>query len=240
MLCFVLISDSLNGLGPVVQIGLIELISDSFNGLWPSVLISDSFNFRSIKFYLISDSSYGLRPSVSADRCDESAGINSCWFYCTLSRGLHFESVKVWNFKCESVKVQEFEGFCINSCWLFCTLSRGLHFESLEMGKCESLKVWKFKWESVKIQEFGVFCVNSCWLYRSLSRSFDFESLKIWQFEITAIAIAWSIWEVPSWMKTLNSKARCMYYLGQFEKSLLVWTKADRLRKNNKEVLIAT
>ena len=32
-------------------------------------------------------------------------------------------------------------------------------------------------------------------------------------------------------------KARCMYYLGQFEKSLLVWTKADRLRKNNKEVL---
>ena len=32
-------------------------------------------------------------------------------------------------------------------------------------------------------------------------------------------------------------KARCMYYLGQFEKSLLVWTKADRLRRNNKEVL---
>ena len=31
-----------------------------------------------------------------------------------------------------------------------------------------------------------------------------------------------------------------MYYLGQFEKSLLVWTKADRLRKNNKEVLFAT
>ena len=31
-------------------------------------------------------------------------------------------------------------------------------------------------------------------------------------------------------------KARCMYYLGQFEKSLLVWTKADRLRRNNKEV----
>ena len=27
-----------------------------------------------------------------------------------------------------------------------------------------------------------------------------------------------------------------MYYLGQFEKSLLVWTKADRLRRNNKEV----
>ena len=27
-----------------------------------------------------------------------------------------------------------------------------------------------------------------------------------------------------------------MYFLGQFEKSLLTWTKADRLRRNNKEV----
>ena len=27
-----------------------------------------------------------------------------------------------------------------------------------------------------------------------------------------------------------------MYFLGQFEKCLLTWTKADRLRKNNKEV----
>merc|ERR1711884_887072 len=34
----------------------------------------------------------------------------------------------------------------------------------------------------------------------------------------------------------LFPQARCMYFLGQFEKCLLTWTKADRLRKNNKEV----
>ena len=31
-------------------------------------------------------------------------------------------------------------------------------------------------------------------------------------------------------------QARCFFFLGQFEKSLLVWTQANRIRTNNKEV----
>ena len=33
-------------------------------------------------------------------------------------------------------------------------------------------------------------------------------------------------------------QARCFFFLGQFEKSLLVWTQANRIRTNNKEVTI--
>ena len=56
--------------------------------------------------------------------------------------------------------------------------------------------------------------------------------------DFTTLCIKVALWETWASTQMLDHfQARCFFFLGQFEKSLLVWTQANRIRTNNKEVL---
>ena len=58
--------------------------------------------------------------------------------------------------------------------------------------------------------------------------------------DFTTLCIKVTLWETSThkflWPTLDHFQARCFFFLGQFEKSLLVWTQANRIRTNNKEV----